>query len=146
MLMRSLFAAITLLLLSVPLSANTPMLMKVFKTASCGCCGLYVEYLQQHGVVVKVTNVAEMAPIHARFGVPPALQSCHTAIINDYIVEGHVPIGAIKKLLNSGGKVRGIALPGMPANSPGMGSMKHGSLTVYEIPAFGDKPKVFSVE
>ncbi len=135
-----------LILTSHAANATPKFAMHVFKTTTCGCCGLYVEYLQQNGVVVKVTNVADMAPIHARFGVPPAMQSCHTAIVNNYVVEGHVPIGAIRKLVSGGKKIKGIALPGMPATSPGMGVMKPGTLTVYEIPAFGQAAKVFSVE
>ncbi len=146
MVRRLLFILGVLMLTSQAVNAAPKFAMHVFKTTTCGCCGKYVEYLQQHGVVVKVTNVADMAPIHARYSVPPALQSCHTAVVNDYIVEGHVPIGAIKKMLEGGRKIKGIALPGMPATSPGMGVMKPGSLTVYEIPAFGQTAKIFSVE
>ena len=144
--MRLLIVLGVFMLISPVVTAAQQLAMQVFKTTTCGCCGNYVEYLQQHGVVVKVTNVADMAPVHARYGVPPALQSCHTAVVNNYIVEGHVPIGAIKKLVGEGKKIKGIALPGMPAHSPGMGEMKPGTLTVYEIPAFGQTAKVFSVE
>ena len=143
------FATAVLMLPGAPLhaaNATESLAIKVYKTTTCGCCGLYVEYLQQHGAKVTVTTVAEMAPIHARYGVPPAMQSCHTAIVNNYVVEGHVPIGAIRKLVVGGKKIKGIALPGMPASSPGMGVMKPGTLTVYEIPAFGQTAKIFSVE
>ena len=120
--------------------------VQVFKSATCGCCGTYVEYLKKNGLEVSVVNVPDMEVVHAKYGVPAALQSCHTALVNGYVVEGHVPIGALKKLVAEGRKIKGISLPGMPADSPGMGQMKPGTLTVFEIPDAGDKAKVFSVE
>lgn len=65
-------------------------------------------------------------------GVPPALQSCHTSLVNGYVIEGHVPVGAIRRLVSEGKQIKGIAVPGMPAGSPGMGPMKPGTLTIYE--------------
>jgi len=120
--------------------------VQVYKSPTCGCCETYIEYLKQNGVVVHVVNVPDMAAVKTKYGVPQTLQSCHTSLVNDYVVEGHVPIGALKKLVSEGRKIKGIALPGMPPGSPGMGPMKPGTLTVYEIPKVGETPKVFSVE
>jgi hypothetical protein len=120
--------------------------VQVYKSPSCGCCEKYIEYLKQNGVEVLVIPVPDMAAIKAKYNVPPALQSCHTSLVNNYVVEGHVPIGSLKKLLAEGRNIKGIALPGMPPGSPGMGPMKAGTLTVYEIPKAGEKPRVFSIE
>ena len=138
------FAA--LILISIAGNAAELKTVQVFKSATCGCCGQYVEYLKKNGLEVSVVNVPDMEVVHAKYGVPAALQSCHTALVNGYVVEGHVPIGALKKLVAEGRKIKGISLPGMPADSPGMGQMKPGTLTVFEIPDAGDKAKVFSVE
>ena len=120
--------------------------VQVYKDPQCVCCGKYIDYLRQEGVKVEVVNVAEMAQIKAKHGVPPQLQSCHTSVANGYVIEGHVPISALKKLVAEGRSIKGIALPGMPAGSPGMGPARPGTLTIYEIPDAGQTPKVFSVE
>lgn len=118
----------------------------VYKNPSCGCCENYIRYLRQNGFKVEAVDQEDLDGVKARYGVPKAMQSCHTAIVGGYVVEGHVPVGAINKLLTEKPKTRGIALPGMPADSPGMGQMKPGTLTIYEIAATAGKPKVFSVE
>ncbi len=118
----------------------------LYKSPLCGCCGQYVDYLKGNGLEVSVVNTLDTRSIHAKYGVPDQLQSCHTALVNGYVVEGHVPIGAIKKLVNESRKIKGISLPGMPAGSPGMGPVKPGTLTVFEIPDGDERPKVFSVE
>ena len=138
------FAA--LILISVAGNAAELKTVQVFKSPTCGCCGTYIEYLKKNGLEVSVVNVPDMEVIHAKYGVPATLQSCHTALVNEYVVEGHVPIGALKKLVGEGRKIKGISLPGMPPDSPGMGQMKPGTLTVFEIPDADQKPKVFSVE
>ena len=120
--------------------------VQVYKDPQCGCCGKYIDYLRQEGVKVEVVNAAEMSQIKAKHGVPPQLQSCHTSVANGYVIEGHVPVSALKKLVAEGRSIKGIALPGMPAGSPGMGPARPGTLTIYEIPDAGQMPKVFSVE
>ena len=120
--------------------------VEVYKSPTCGCCGTYIEYLKQNGVAVSVIDVPDMAVVKTKYGVPLEMQSCHTALANGYVIEGHVPIGALRKLVAQGRKIKGIALPGMPPGSPGMGPMTPGTLTVYEIPKAGETPKVFSVE
>ena len=94
--------------------------MVVYKSPTCGCCTKWVEYLQAAGMDVKTTDVDDMGTIKERFGVPGRLSSCHTGIIDGYIVEGHVPIEDIRRLLTEKPKAVGITVPGMPIGSPGM--------------------------
>jgi len=115
------FAALLALLIA-PIALAGP-LITVYKTPSCGCCVKWVEYLQKEGFEVKSVNRDDLAPIKQRAGVPPAMSSCHTALVDGYVVEGHVPAQAIRKLLQERPDTRGLSVPGMPANSPGMGEM-----------------------
>ena len=107
----------------------------VYRTATCGCCGLWVDHLKGAGfnpTVHMVTSMSE-APPHKR--VPAALHSCHTATLEGYIVEGHVPADVIRQLLAERPKVVGIAVPGMPPGSPGMESPKP---QPYEVLTFDE--------
>ncbi len=110
-----------LMLASTAANAAT---MTVMKSPTCGCCAKWIEHVQAHGIAVKVVNVPDIAAVKAKAGVPDKLASCHTATINGYVVEGHVPAADIKKLLAMKPKARGIAVPGMPMGSPGM---EHGN-------------------
>lgn len=117
----------------------------LYKSPSCGCCVKYVDYLKANGFAVKAYDRGDMDGIKRRYGVT-RVASCHTALVSGYVVEGHVPVGAIHKLLRDKPAIAGISVPGMPLNSPGMGEMKKGTLTVYTIPKAEETPKVFSVE
>lgn len=92
----------------------------VSKDPNCGCCNGWVEYLIAAGFTVDVRNTNEINRVKARLGVPADLASCHTAEIAGYVVEGHVPASAIRKLLDEKPAGRGLAVPGMPIGSPGM--------------------------
>jgi hypothetical protein len=92
----------------------------VYKSPSCGCCQKWVDYLQANGFQVKTVDLDDMSEIKAASGVPRALQTCHTAVVEGYVVEGHVPADALKRLLHDRPKVAGLAVPGMPVGSPGM--------------------------
>lgn len=92
----------------------------VFKSATCGCCAKWNEHLSANGFVVKSTDMPDMTAVKMKHGVPVNLQSCHTAIVSGYVVEGHVPADVIKKLLRERPQVIGITVPGMPIGSPGM--------------------------
>ena len=82
--------------------------------------------------------------MHRQYGVPDALVGCHTTLVDGYVVEGHVPIGAVLRMLTERPAIKGISLPGMPAGSPGMFGEKTGPFTIYEI---GDgRAKVYAVE
>lgn len=94
--------------------------MVVHKSASCGCCGSWVEHMRTAGFQVEVRESDNLNPIKERVGVPLAKGSCHTAEVGGYFVEGHVPAQDIKRLLAQKPDAKGLVLPGMPAGSPGM--------------------------
>lgn len=93
----------------------------VYKNPSCGCCSNWVAYLRRNGWSVEVTDLDDVSSIKRQAGVPDELAACHTAIVDGYVVEGHVPASAIEQLLRERPTLSGIAVPGMPADSPGMG-------------------------
>jgi hypothetical protein len=94
--------------------------MTVYRSPSCGCCSDWVDYVEQHGYHVEVQDVQNPALVKAEHGIPLPLQSCHTAVIDGYVIEGHVPVDSIERLLAERPAVVGIAVPGMPIGSPGM--------------------------
>jgi hypothetical protein len=106
-------------LMLVGTAANAAALT-VYKSASCGCCGKWVEHVQKHGFTVKVVNVDDVRAVKAKAGIPDKLASCHTSLVGGYVVEGHVPAADIKKLLAQKPKAKGIAVAGMPMGAPGM--------------------------
>ena len=99
----------------------------VYKDPNCGCCSLWVQHLERAGFRVTATNTSDMPALRAKLGVPAHVQSCHTAVVGDYVVEGHVPADDVKRMLSTRPDVKGIAVPGMPIGSPGMeqGNVKH---------------------
>lgn len=129
--LRTAFLAPGLLLAYTPAAAAT---IEVIKTASCGCCAKWAEHLRKEGLTVKVTEVQDVTPTARALGVPDELRSCHTAKIDGYVVEGHVPAADIKRLLRERPKAAGIAVPGMPAGSPGMegASKKRYSTIIFD--------------
>ena len=92
----------------------------VYKDPNCGCCNNWVAHLIEHGFRVTEKNTSEMTEIKRGLGVPEDLESCHTGVVNGYVVEGHVPSADIKRVLKEKPKVAGLAVPGMPMGSPGM--------------------------
>jgi hypothetical protein len=92
----------------------------VYKSPSCGCCSKWIEHLEANGFTVKAEDVADISAVKSEFGVPSELGSCHTAMVDGYLVEGHVPAQSIKRLLTERPQVAGLAVPGMPVGSPGM--------------------------
>ncbi|MGH7185628.1 MAG: DUF411 domain-containing protein, partial [Pseudomonadota bacterium] len=92
----------------------------VYKSPTCGCCKLWVTHLKDNGFPVKTEDLESLAPIKKQHGVPEALASCHTALVDGYVVEGHVPADLIDRLLRERPQIAGIAVPGMPIGSPGM--------------------------
>ena len=104
---------------SMGLAADTNK-VEVYKSASCGCCSLWVEHMKKSGFSVEVHDVRNVAPFRERFGVPDSMASCHTAVVGGYAIEGHVPAADVKRLLREKPKGTGIAVPGMAVGSPGM--------------------------
>lgn len=94
--------------------------LNVYKSPSCGCCGAWVDNVRLNGLDVVVHELDDVGPIATKAGVPDNARSCHTAIVDGYFVEGHVPAPDIRKLLRERPNARGIAVPGMPIGSPGM--------------------------
>lgn len=92
----------------------------VYKTPTCGCCTSWVEHLREHGFEVETHDMANLTPVKQRLGITRSLESCHTAEVDGYIVEGHVPADLIERMLRDRPRIAGLAVPGMPMGSPGM--------------------------
>ncbi len=116
------FSLMGLFLVSACTPSNSQPLpnMVVYKTPTCGCCKKWVTHLEETGFGVKTTDLPDLSDIKAQFGVPQKMRSCHTAVIDGYIVEGHVPADVVQKMLREKPDIAGIAVPGMPIGSPGM--------------------------
>ena len=125
--------------------AAAPIAVIVYKNAQCGCCKNWVEHLRKAGFEVTAKDVNDLSAIKNKLGVPSALASCHTAIVGQYVVEGHVPAADIKRLLDEKPKVAGIGVPGMPVGSPGM-EMPGTPADRYDVVAFAKdgKQRVFA--
>lgn len=123
-------------LVAAPLNAT------LHKDPNCGCCIKYAHYLEDNGFNVTMIDHNNMTPVKQRLGTARAA-SCHTVEIEGYVVEGHVPVAAINKMLTEQPDIKGLALPGMPLNSPGMGPEKKGSLQVLELDAQGQPTGVY---
>ena len=92
----------------------------VYKSPTCGCCSKWVDHLRDNGFVVKTTDLRDMRMVKSIAGVKPEHASCHTAKVDGYVIEGHVPAADIKRLLKERPAVTGLSVPGMPMGSPGM--------------------------
>lgn len=106
-----------------------------FKSATCGCCGIWTRYAEKEGfdVDVEVLSDDSLASKKIELGVPVNLQSCHTSIVEGYVVEGHIPSEAIDKLLSEKPDIKGIALAGMPSGTPGMPGPKKEDWNIYAL-------------
>jgi hypothetical protein len=117
---------------------STPMI--VYKTPTCGCCRAWVDHVRAAGFAVEVRDMPSVDPVKHEHGLPGHLASCHTAVVDGYVVEGHVPADVIRRMLRERPQVAGIAVPGMPAGSPGM--EVPGRKDPYDIIAFSRDGKV----
>jgi hypothetical protein len=113
----------------------------VNKTPTCGCCEKWVEHMRGAGFVVEVRNMSDTSGEREKAGVPPDLASCHTAVVDGYAVEGHVPADLVKKMLKERPGIAGIAVGGMPVGSPGM--EQPGFEEPYDVTAFDKSGKRF---
>ncbi len=95
-------------------------LVQVYKSPTCGCCANWVKHLQDNGFATRVVEIADLTDTKTKNGVPGAAQSCHTATVDGYVLEGHVPAADVQRLLKDRPAVLGLAVPGMPIGSPGM--------------------------
>ncbi len=94
--------------------------MQVYKSPTCGCCGEWVDHVEAAGFSTQVTDTDAMNAVKERLGINPNFHSCHTAVIGDYVFEGHIPANVIERFLKEKPDALGLAVPGMPIGSPGM--------------------------
>jgi hypothetical protein len=139
----SVLALLSFMLWPIMKSTAGPQVV-VYKSPTCGCCTKWVSYLRDNGFNVTQIDTQNIQTVKANQGIPPTLSSCHTAIVDGYIVEGHVPVNAIRRMLKEKPPIKGITVPEMPIGSPGMeqGTRKvpydvlaihpNGSTTIYE--------------
>jgi hypothetical protein len=125
-------AALATLLFPSPSRAAFP-LVTVHKDPDCGCCSGWVAHLELNGFQVKVVETGDLNRIKTRLGVPFDLAGCHTAQVDNYVIEGHVPAAALKRFLSERPDALGLSVPGMPNGSPGMS----GEYEEYEVTLFG---------
>lgn len=116
---------------------------EVHLSPSCGCCTEYVAYLRRHGWTVEVVEESDISAFQDERGVPDDARGCHTMLVGGYLVDGHVPLAAIERLLEERPAVDGIGLPGMPMGSPGMSGTAAGPLAVVaytgdQVTPFGE--------
>jgi len=121
----NIFLAIVLLIFNAgikaeTLSADKPIDIVVYRSPTCECCGKWLEHMKKNNFNVKDIVTDDVQAIKKKYGVPEAMASCHTAIVDGYVIEGHVPANDIMKLLKTKPKIVGIAVPGMPSGTPGM--------------------------
>lgn len=120
----------------------------LYKNPLCGCCEGHAAYLRHNGFKVTVITTHELPQLRVKHGVSEALEGCHMTLIGGYVIEGHMPIGPINRLLGERPKIRGISLPGMPIGVPGMEGPRTEPLQVLEIANenTGGEPRVFAIE
>ena len=127
-----------------PATAAEPVKMTVYKSPTCGCCAKWVEYLEERNFDVTVVDQANLQTVKGQLGVGPQLQSCHTAVVDGYAIEGHVPAEDILRLLRERPAVAGLAAPGMPRHSPGMMSVEPRGYDVLTFTSSGETTKYSS--
>jgi hypothetical protein len=131
----SVFAVLACALFARVLLAQSQPTMTVQRDPGCGCCLNWVAHLQRAGFKVLVTESPVMDAIKDQRGVPKTVRSCHTGVVDGYVIEGHVPAADVQRLLKERPAVVGLAVPGMPAGSPGM-ETSNGSKQPYDVLAF----------
>ena len=124
--------------------AASPIQATLYKNPQCTCCEGYAQYLEKNGFKVDVKPTNDLAEISQKAGVPEDLEGCHTMFVGGYVVDGHVPVEVIRKLLAEKPVIAGITLPGMPTGSPGMTGPKTETWTIYAVTKDGQQPRVFA--
>jgi hypothetical protein len=121
---------------------EAPVKMTVYKTPDCGCCKDWITYMKNQGFTVAAVDMNDLTEIKRSSGVPAKLESCHTALVGGYVIEGHVPADLVRQVLAEKPKITGLSVPGMPVDAPGMGNGK----TPYEVIAWdkAGKTSVFA--
>ena len=114
-------------------SMNSGVKAILYKSPTCGCCSIYAQYLNKKGIKLEIKEMNDVSPIKEKYSVPGSMLSCHTLVIGNYFVEGHVPTEAIDKLLNEKPDIKGIGMGGMPSGSPGMPGAKKGPFIISQL-------------
>ena len=134
-----------LALLASPLRAiAAPIQATMYKNPQCTCCEGYAAYLRQNGFEVDVKPTNDLAEISQKAGVPEKYQGCHTMFVDGYVVDGHVPVEIIQKLLSERPAIAGVTLPGMPEGSPGMVGTKTAPFVIYAVTKDRKEPTVYA--
>ncbi len=137
------FAVTTVLSASVA-HAAAPIEATLYRNPQCGCCDEYAKHLEANGFEVTLKDTTDLSQIKKMAGVPEQLAGCHTMSVENYVVEGLVPLDTLNRLLEEKPEIRGISLPGMPTGVPGMPGPKSGPLNIYVIS--NDAPEVYATE
>jgi hypothetical protein len=130
---HALAVGLALAVAGAPAGAAAEPEVMVYKTPTCGCCNKWIDHLKRAGFTVKSEDLPDLSLLKQMHGVPQRLGACHTALVDGYVVEGHVPADDVKRLLAERPKVVGVAVPGMPIGSPGM---EGGTPEPYEVLTF----------
>ncbi|OCP36016.1 DUF411 domain-containing protein [Ensifer sp. LC163] len=140
------FASLTALVVFATPALADPLQATLYKNPQCGCCEGYAAYLRENGFNVDVKPTNDLAEISRKAGVAEGMQGCHTMFIDGYVVDGHVPVKVVRKLLTERPAIAGITLPGMPMGSPGMAGTKTEKFVIYTVPKDGKAPSVYAEE
>lgn len=146
---RRTFLALLAVLAAAPLARAQPIDRNatLYKNPQCQCCEGYAKYLRDHGYKVAVVPTHDLDGVKRENGVAEALGGCHTTLVGGYVVEGHVPVSTVERLLRERPPIRGVSLPGMPQGSPGMTGRKREPFTIYELSKEPrGKSRVYAVE
>src|SRR5712672_1247090 len=136
-----------LVLLAAPLRATAaPTKATLYKNPQCTCCEGYAAYLRKSPSEAELQPTNDLADVSQKAGVPEQLQGCHTMFVSGYIVDGHVPVNVIRKLLSERPAIAGITLPGMPTGSPGMSGEKTQAFVIYAVTKDRKAPTVYATE
>lgn len=118
--------------------------VRLYKNPQCDCCESYADYLRENGFTVTVKPTHALVAMSREAGIPDDFQGCHLALIDGYVVSGHVPVTTINRLLSARPDIKGVTLPGMPMGSPGMSGAKTEAFTIYTVGEH--KPSIYAVE
>lgn len=118
-------------------AANAAVLpvIEVYRDPTCGCCSKWVDHLEADSFTVQTTDMKDLTALKTSHGIPPQVQSCHTALVDGYVLEGHVPAADVRRLLDERPAIAGLAVPGMPIGSPGM-EVPSKAAQQYDVMAF----------
>ena len=145
--LRSIFPGILALMLalgSAALANGHSHEATLYKNPDCGCCDSYADYLRMNGFSVVVKPTDELAQMNRLAGIPEGFEGCHLAMIDGYVISGHVPVNVVERLIAEQPEITGITLPGMPSGSPGMSGPKSSPFEIYQI-ATGS-PRIYAVD